>query len=75
MPYIRLQKINSTHIKYIVSEMSYEVTVKKDNGICSLQITNKEFIDFQGNLFFYNNHYLFSALTSFLYIKKNKKYI
>ena len=38
MPNIRLQKINSTHIKYIVSEMSYEVTVKKDNGICSLII-------------------------------------
>ena len=75
MPYIKLQKINSTHIRYIASKISYEVALKKEGDKYKIEITNdnKNLHKFQssGSLFFYNNHYLFSADTSFMYIKKN----
>ena len=73
--YIRLQRENSTHIKFIFTKYSFKITLEKKSNKYKLS-SNEDilpFSKFSGNydLFFYNNGYLFSATSSTMYIKKN----
>ena len=72
---IRLQRQNSTHIKYIFTKCSFIVSLRKDSDKYKLVSTRDipPFYEFLGayDLFFYNNGYLFSASSNALYIKKN----
>ena len=81
IPYFRLHRINETYIRFIYTKNSYEISIKKQGDICTIDITqnNQPFKTFKclGDLFYYNKHYLFSVDDSNFYIKKNvsKSYI
>ena len=82
MLYIRLQRIDSYRIRYIVTTSCYEISLKKDNSKYLLQSTQHSFpfsqFSSSGDLFYYHNYYLFSALSGYIYIRKqtsNKNYL
>ena len=74
-PNIRLQKINSSYIRFLFTNYSYEISLKKEDIKYKIKLTqeNIPFSSFSpiGDLFFYNNHYLFLASLSTMIIKKN----
>ena len=75
MPYFRLQRIDETHIRYLLTSYSFVISLKLEDSECKIVIsqTAQSFYTFRstGELFYYNNQYLFSASSSDIYIKRN----
>ena len=72
-PYLRLQRIDSNNIRYFVMNNSFEISLKIKDSKCILVVKKDYFSIFDSSegLFFYNNQYLFSAISSGdLYIMK-----
>jgi hypothetical protein len=73
--YIRIQRKDETHIKYLFTRYSFEITVQKKDGKYKLVSTKdiSPFYEFFGSedLFFYNNGYLLSATSNIMYVKKS----
>ena len=78
-PYIRLQREDSNHIKYIFTRYSYEITLNKEGDkyklVSSVDVPSFSIFLGANDSFFYNNGYLFSSYSSKMYIKKVQQVI
>ena len=83
---IRLQKINSTYIRFLITKYSFEIYLKKENSKFKVfqtasNIRNANLYSFSSynDLFYYHNQYIFSSgptdsnnvVSFYLYLKSN----
>ena len=69
--YIKLQRIDSNSLRCIISDKSFQITLKNNNSICVITKQETQSFKSPSNLFFYNNQYYFSANPSLMFIKNN----
>ena len=57
----KLQRINNTFVKYLITNNSYEIFLARENSKYIIKKTDKYYKSFSsfGDLFYYNNNYLF----------------
>ena len=77
----KLQRINNTFVKYLITNNSYEIFLAKENSKYIIKKTDKYYKSFSsfGDLFYYNNNYLFISYPTnynnikdfYLFIKAN----
>ena len=74
MPYIRLQRVDSNTIKFLFSKNTYKITIKLEESKYKIQSSSSPSSLYHissGDLFFYNNYYLFVSSFSDIIIKKS----